>query len=132
MAASCHTGSASWFAGNHQRRVAGLLVRPEIPRGSARRARADSVVGAEAIEDLVRRAAARGRPPSVRFVWGRAEALPLPDADLDGVLLNEVLEHVVNGGDAVRTAARPSPWRPPGQFGPNRSPPTEGHGCLVA
>ena len=57
---------------------------------------AGSVVGVEAIEDLVRQAAEREHPPSVRFIWARAEALPLPDADFDGVLLNEVLEHVAN------------------------------------
>jgi 2-polyprenyl-3-methyl-5-hydroxy-6-metoxy-1,4-benzoquinol methylase len=57
---------------------------------------ADSVVGVEAIEDLVRQAAAREHPPSARFLCAQAKAVPLPDADFDGVLLNEVLERVAN------------------------------------
>jgi ubiquinone/menaquinone biosynthesis C-methylase UbiE len=93
---------------------------------------ADSVVGVEAIEGLVLKAAEREHPPSVRFIWARAEALPLPDANFDGVLLNEVLEHVANEEATLSEVLRV--LRPGGHlalFSPNRGFPIEGHGLRL-
>jgi ubiquinone/menaquinone biosynthesis C-methylase UbiE len=68
----------------------------------------------------------------VEFVAGEAEALPFQDQTFDGVLLNEVLEHV---SDQDQTLAQL--WRvlTPGGvlalFSPNRWFPFEGHGMIV-
>jgi SAM-dependent methyltransferase len=93
---------------------------------------AAGVVGVEAIESLVHAARERRHPPSVRFVCARAEDLPLDDASFDGVLLNEVLEHVESEAATLSEAWRV--LRPGGHlalFGPNRGFPIEGHGLRL-
>jgi SAM-dependent methyltransferase len=93
---------------------------------------ADSVVGVEPIEALVREAQAREHPSSVRFMTARAEALPFPEAAFDGVLLNEVLEHVED--EAVTLSEVRHVLRAGGHlalFSPNRWFPIEGHGLRL-
>jgi SAM-dependent methyltransferase len=90
---------------------------------------ADSVVGVEAIEDLVRQAPAREHPPSARFLCAQAKAVPLPDAGFDDGLLNEVLERVANEETTLSELLRVlRPGWPLGAVQPNRCFPTEGHG----
>ena len=93
---------------------------------------ADSVVGVEAIEEVVREAQAREHPTAVRFLCAQAETLPFPDAVFDGVLLNEVLEHVAREAATLAEARRV--LRPGGHlalFSPNRWFPIEGHGLRL-
>jgi SAM-dependent methyltransferase len=67
-----------------------------------------------------------------RFLAGSSERLPFPDGCFDGVLLNEVLEHV---GDQDATLAEITRvLRPGGRlvlFSPNRWFPFEGHGMRM-
>jgi SAM-dependent methyltransferase len=68
----------------------------------------------------------------VEFVAAPAEDLPLPDASVDAVLLNEVLEHVEN---QERTLSALRRVLVPGGalvvFSPNRWFPFEGHGAVI-
>lgn len=68
----------------------------------------------------------------VSFVATPAEAMPFPDHSFDGVLLNEVLEHVA---DEVRALHEIRRVLAPGGFlflmSPNRWFPFEGHGMLL-
>lgn len=71
-----------------------------------------------------------GRP--IEFLVHGAESMPFPDAAFDGVLLNEVLEHVA---DEEQTLAELHRVLAPGGylalFSPNRWFPFEGHGIAV-
>jgi SAM-dependent methyltransferase len=94
---------------------------------------AKRVVGLEVLPERV--AAARARCANVKditFVEGESERLPFPDATFDGVLLNEVLEHVDDEHQTLVEARRV--LRPGGHlalFSPNRWFPFEGHGLTV-
>jgi len=70
---------------------------------------ARSVVGIEQNPLLVENAAALGAPEGVAFQTGTAEHLPFPDGTFDGVLINEVLEHVADEIAALR-ACRKTTW----------------------
>lgn len=88
---------------------------------------ASSAVGVEL--DPARVEEARRRRPHVEFVVGIAEQLPFDDCSFDGVLLNEVLEHVADERAALREIRRV--LRPGGAlalYSPNRWFPVEGHG----
>lgn len=66
------------------------------------------------------------------LVAGVGEALPFADGSFDGILLNEVLEHVRNDRETVREALRI--LRPGGRiviFVPNRFYPFETHGVYL-
>jgi SAM-dependent methyltransferase len=63
---------------------------------------------------------------------GAGEALPFADGSFDGVLLNEVIEHVTNDRDTLSEALRVT--RPGGHiviFAPNRLYPFETHGVYI-
>jgi SAM-dependent methyltransferase len=63
---------------------------------------------------------------------GVAESLPFADNAFDGVVLNEVIEHVTNDRDTLREALRVT--RPGGRvviFAPNRFYPFETHGVYL-
>jgi SAM-dependent methyltransferase len=90
---------------------------------------AASVVGAEVDRRLVERARAGAHPPQISFAV-TGDALPFADASFDGVLLNEVLEHVDDERVTLREVGRV--LRPGGHlalFSPNRWFPFEGHGA---
>ncbi len=68
----------------------------------------------------------------VAYACSVSEALPFPDATFDGVLLNEVLEHVLDEVSTLREISRI--LRPGGHLAlmsPNRWFPFEGHGMRV-
>jgi SAM-dependent methyltransferase len=91
---------------------------------------ADSVVGLEPSAELVTRANSLPHPDSVTFLHGEGERLPFADQSFDGVLLNEVLEHVADDASTLREIHRV--LRPGGTlalFSPNRWFPFEGHGA---
>jgi SAM-dependent methyltransferase len=93
---------------------------------------ADRVVGIDVNEKDIRRAEAREHASSVSFRPASAEALPFADASFDGVLLNEVLEHVADEEQTLREIRRV--LRPGGHlalFSPNRWFPFEGHGVRI-
>src|SRR5437588_2847394 len=57
---------------------------------------AEGVVGVDPqMERIVRAREREQTHPSIRFLCASAESLPFPEASFDGVLLNEVLEHVI-------------------------------------
>jgi SAM-dependent methyltransferase len=94
---------------------------------------ATEAVGVDPDEERISRARKRGRDRSaVQFLCASAEALPFPDATFDGVLLNEVLEHV---RDEVRTLGELRRVLRPGGYlaimSPNRWFPFEGHGMRI-
>jgi SAM-dependent methyltransferase len=63
---------------------------------------------------------------------GVGESLPFADGVFDGVLLNEVIEHVTNDRDTLREALRVT--KPGGRvviFAPNRFYPFETHGVYI-
>lgn len=93
---------------------------------------ADQVVGIEPNEELIRRAEDQPHPSSVTYRCASAEALPFPENSFDGVLLNEVLEHVADEELTLREIWRV--LRPAGHlalFSPNRWFPFEGHGLRI-
>jgi ubiquinone/menaquinone biosynthesis C-methylase UbiE len=94
---------------------------------------ADLVIGTDV--DSVRVARARGRwsdRAGVEFDVATAESLPFDDRHFDGVLLNEVLEHVVDQEAALRELRRVlAPGGVLVVFSPNRWFPFEGHGMIV-
>ena len=93
---------------------------------------ASTVVGVDAIERLVAYADEQPHPPTVTFQVASAEHLPFADDSFDGVLMNEVLEHVADEEATLRELARV--LRPGGHlalFSPNRWFPFEGHGARL-
>src|SRR5579864_2613190 len=77
--------------------------------------------------------ARRHQVPGVDYCCSAAEALPLLSDTFDGVLLNEVLEHVVDERrclDEVRRVLRPGGYL--ALMSPNRWFPFEGHGMRIA
>lgn len=91
---------------------------------------ASTVVGLEVDADQVRRAQQLPHPECVNFRSGQGERLPFADDSFDGVLLNEVLEHVNDDAATLRELARV--LRAGGtlaMFSPNRWFPLEGHGA---
>jgi SAM-dependent methyltransferase len=93
---------------------------------------ASSVVGVDAIAPLVAQASERPHPSTVTFQVAQAEQLPFGDDRFDGVLLNEVLEHVTDEAATLKEVARV--LRPGGHlalFSPNRWFPFEGHGARL-
>jgi SAM-dependent methyltransferase len=93
---------------------------------------ASHVTGVDPMEDRIAVASGRttGRP--LEFLVHEAENLPFPDASFDGVLLNEVLEHVADERQTLSEIHRV--LKPGGYlalFSPNRWFPFEGHGLLI-
>ncbi len=90
-------------------------------------------VGVDALEERIVLAHERERShPAVRFLHASAEALPFNEASFDGVLLNEVLEHVADEVQTLREIHRV--LRPGGHLivmSPNRWFPFEGHGMHI-
>lgn len=94
---------------------------------------AESVVGTDIESSRTSEASRRWSDVAgLEFVPAPAEALPLPDASVDAVLLNEVLEHV---DDQARTLSELHRVLVAGGalvvFSPNRWFPFEGHGVLI-
>lgn len=94
---------------------------------------AEQAIGIDPDEERIRRGRERERDrPAVQFLRASGEALPFPDASFDGVLLNEVLEHV---RDEVRTLHEIRRVLRPGGYAviisPNRWFPFEGHGIRI-
>jgi ubiquinone/menaquinone biosynthesis C-methylase UbiE len=95
---------------------------------------ADEVIGLDLEADRIARAQAE-RPPdlmNVSFACASSEELPFPDERFDGVLLNEVLEHV--GDERATLAEIRRVLRPGGVLAlmsPNRYFPFEGHGMRL-
>lgn len=94
---------------------------------------AHTVVGVEA--DPGRTEAARSRwadRRGVEFLTACAEALPYPDGHFDGILLNEVLEHVADQDRVLRELRRVlASGGVLVVFSPNRWFPFEGHGIRI-
>jgi ubiquinone/menaquinone biosynthesis C-methylase UbiE len=94
---------------------------------------ASQAVGSDVLESRIQ--AARERWPwtaALSFVVAAAEKMPFPDETFDGVLINEVLEHVTDEVQALRELHR---ILVPGGFlfvfSPNRWFPFEGHGAAI-
>lgn len=101
-------------------------------RGLARYG-AEFVSGVEVLPERVDEARRQSAGlEGVEYVVGESENLPFPDEHFDGVLLNEVLEHVSDERQTLREIYRV--LRPGGHlalFSPNRWFPFEGHGLLI-
>lgn len=92
---------------------------------------AERAVGVDALEERIVQARARVHP-AVEFMHAFAESLPFEDASFDGILLNEVLEHVTDEVQTLREMHRV--LRPGGYLvvmSPNRWVPFEGHGMHI-
>ncbi len=95
---------------------------------------ADEVIGVDLEADRIARAQA-DRPAdldNVAFCCASSEELPFPDGRFDGVLLNEVLEHV--GDERATLAEIRRVLKPHGVLAlmsPNRYFPFEGHGMRL-
>ena len=94
---------------------------------------ASHATGIDPLEDRVSRAKDRAQGiPNIRFMRASGDSLPFPDECFDGVLLNEVLEHVADEVRTLRDVFRV--LRPGGHIvvmSPNRWFPFEGHGMQV-
>lgn len=93
---------------------------------------AERAVGVDTIEERIVQARERERDPAVSFLRTSAETLPFTEASFDGVLLNEVLEHVVDEAQTLREIHRV--LRPGGHLivmSPNRWFPFDGHGIHI-
>lgn len=94
---------------------------------------AERAVGIDLEKDRVLMAqAARPMASPARFVCASSEVLPFSNASFDGVLLNEVLEHVGNETATLQDILRV--LRPGGHLvvmSPNRLFPFEGHGMRL-
>ena len=94
---------------------------------------ADFVSGVEVLPERVAEARLRSAGlEGVEYLVGESENLPFPNEQFDGVLLNEVLEHVADEQQTLREIYRV--LRPGGHlalFSPNRWFPFEGHGLLI-
>ena len=92
----------------------------------------DTATGTDIDPDRIRSAKRRWPGVNAEFLAAAAESLPFPDQHFDGVLLNEVLEHVQ---DQEHTLAELRRVLAPGGllvvFSPNRWLPFEGHGMVV-
>jgi SAM-dependent methyltransferase len=93
---------------------------------------ASQVLGIDVEADRLALAQRQLAPGSAAYAGAVAEALPFPDQSFDGVLLNEVLEHVASEEQALREVLRV--LRPGGHLvlmSPNRWFPFEQHGLLI-
>jgi ubiquinone/menaquinone biosynthesis C-methylase UbiE len=94
---------------------------------------ASGAVGVEVIASRIEQARERdtsGR--DIRFIHVTSDKLPFPDASFDGVLMNEVLEHVYDEQCSLREIKRI--LKPGGHLiimSPNRWFPFEGHGAHI-
>ncbi|MDQ3855401.1 MAG: class I SAM-dependent methyltransferase [Chloroflexota bacterium] len=93
----------------------------------------ERVVGVDIDADRIMEARGRaGAASGVEFHESPSEALPFQDGEFDGVLLNEVLEHV---SDEIRTLQEAYRVLRPGGclviMSPNRWFPFEGHGVQL-
>lgn len=82
------------------------------------------------LQSALSREEVKGKP--ISFCQSLAERIPFPDATFDGVLINEVLEHVINELDTLEEIYRV--LRPGGVIAlmsPNRWFPFEGHGATI-
>jgi SAM-dependent methyltransferase len=94
---------------------------------------ASTATGIDPIPEVVERADARPHPANVAFRLAQGERLPFEAETFDGVLLNEVLEHVADEEVTLREVARV--LRGGGRlalFSPNRWFPFEGHGARLS
>jgi 2-polyprenyl-3-methyl-5-hydroxy-6-metoxy-1,4-benzoquinol methylase len=94
---------------------------------------AESAVGVDVIEERILQARKREKDyPAVEFFHLTNDDLPFPDASFDGVMMNEVLEHVTDEAHTLREIFRV--LRPGGHLvimSPNRWFPFEGHGMHI-
>jgi ubiquinone/menaquinone biosynthesis C-methylase UbiE len=67
---------------------------------------AAQVLGVEPATNMRATAAAKPHPPTVRFIPGRAESIPLDDSMADLVFMSQVLHHLVDGPKALREIRR--------------------------
>jgi ubiquinone/menaquinone biosynthesis C-methylase UbiE len=96
---------------------------------------AKAVVGIDIEFDRLQRASDREevKGKKISFCQSLSERMPFPDATFDGVLINEVLEHVINELDTLEEIYRI--LRPGGVIAlisPNRWFPFEGHGATIS
>jgi SAM-dependent methyltransferase len=93
-----------------------------------------AVVGVEVLLHRAQQAAhTPEQPTGITYCCAESEVLPFADATFDGVLVNEVLEHVVDEEATLREIQRV--LRPGGHLAlmaPNRWFPFEGHGMRLA
>ena len=67
---------------------------------------AAQVLGVEPAANMHATAEAKPHPPTVRFVQGRAESIPLDDGVVDLVFMSQVLHHLADGAMALREIGR--------------------------
>jgi SAM-dependent methyltransferase len=92
---------------------------------------AREVVGVDVEEDRIKQAASHGIPNAAFHLFD-GYSLEFPDESFDGVLINEVLEHVYDERISLRDIYRV--LRPGGYLAlmcPNRWFPFEGHGATI-
>jgi ubiquinone/menaquinone biosynthesis C-methylase UbiE len=93
---------------------------------------ASHVIGIDIEADRLAQAQRRPARGDAGYAGAVAEALPFPNASFDGVLMNEVLEHVADEEQALREVLRV--LRPGGHLvlmSPNRWFPFEQHGMRI-